>query len=39
MRDLALVIFATTYLLLAIGRLPPFRLDRTGIAIIGAAGE
>jgi Na+/H+ antiporter NhaD/arsenite permease-like protein len=37
MRDAALVIFGVTYLLLAIGRLPPFRLDRTGIAIVGAA--
>jgi len=37
MRDLALVIFAITYLLLAIGRLRPFRLDRTGISIVGAA--
>ena len=37
MRSVALVIFSITYLLLAIGRLRPFRLDRTGIAIIGAA--
>ncbi len=37
MHSTALVIFSFTYLLLAIGRLPPFRLDRTGIAIIGAA--
>ena len=37
MRDLALVIFGVTYLLLAIGRLRPFRLDRTGISIVGAA--
>ncbi len=37
MRDVALVIFGITYLLLAIGRLRPFRLDRTGISIVGAA--
>jgi Na+/H+ antiporter NhaD/arsenite permease-like protein len=37
MRSTALLIFGVTYLLLAIGRLRPFRLDRTGIAIIGAA--
>jgi hypothetical protein len=35
MRTLALVIFGITYLLLAVGRLRPFRLDRTGIAITG----
>lgn len=33
----ALVIFLGTYLGLAIGGLPGFRVDRTGIAIIGAA--
>ncbi len=32
----ALLIFGGTYLVLAIGRLPGFRLDRTGAAIIGA---
>jgi len=32
----ALLIFAVTYLVLAIGRLPGFRLDRTGAAILGA---
>ena len=32
----AVVIFAGTYLVLAIGRLPGFRVDRTGAAIIGA---
>jgi Na+/H+ antiporter NhaD/arsenite permease-like protein len=37
MRSTALIVFGLTYLLLAIGRLRPFRLDRTGIAIIGAA--
>jgi Na+/H+ antiporter NhaD/arsenite permease-like protein len=33
----ALVIFLVTYLVLAIGRMPGFRVDRTGAAIIGAA--
>jgi Na+/H+ antiporter NhaD/arsenite permease-like protein len=33
----AVVIFALTYAILAIGRLPGFRIDRTGAAIIGAA--
>lgn len=32
----ALLIFCLTYLVLAIGRLPGFRVDRTGAAIIGA---
>ena len=32
----ALLIFLGTYLVLAIGRLPGFRVDRTGSAIIGA---
>jgi Na+/H+ antiporter NhaD/arsenite permease-like protein len=31
-----ILIFAATYLVLAIGRLPGFRVDRTGAAIIGA---
>src|SRR5213080_1007794 len=31
-----LLIFLGTYLVLAIGRLPGFRVDRTGAAIIGA---
>jgi Na+/H+ antiporter NhaD/arsenite permease-like protein len=31
-----LLIFAATYLVLAIGQLPGFRVDRTGAAIIGA---
>lgn len=31
----ALLIFAATYLVVAIGRLPGFRVDRTGAAIIG----
>src|SRR5438045_6604722 len=33
----ALLIFAGTYLVFAIGRLPGFRVDRTGAAIIGAS--
>jgi len=33
----AVLIFALTYLVLAIGRLPGFRVDRTGAAIIGAS--
>jgi len=33
----AFLIFAGTYLVLAIGRLPGFRVDRTGAAIIGAS--
>src|SRR6266849_2365395 len=32
----AILIFAGTYFVLAIGRLPGFRVDRTGAAIIGA---
>ena len=32
-----LLIFAGTYLVVAIGRLPGFRLDRTGAAIVGAS--
>jgi Na+/H+ antiporter NhaD/arsenite permease-like protein len=32
-----ILIFAATYLVLAIGRLPGFRVDRTGAAIIGAS--
>jgi Na+/H+ antiporter NhaD/arsenite permease-like protein len=31
------IIFLSTYLVLAIGRLPGFRVDRTGAAIIGAS--
>jgi Na+/H+ antiporter NhaD/arsenite permease-like protein len=34
---IALAIFAGTYLVLAIGGLPGFRIDRTGAAIIGAS--
>jgi Na+/H+ antiporter NhaD/arsenite permease-like protein len=33
----ALAIFASTYLVLAIGHFPGFRIDRTGAAIIGAS--
>ena len=33
----AIVIFVLTYVVLAIGRLPGFRVDRTGAAIIGAS--
>jgi Na+/H+ antiporter NhaD/arsenite permease-like protein len=33
----AILIFVITYLVLAIGRLPGFRIDRTGAAIIGAS--
>jgi len=32
---IALVVFAGTYVGLALGRLPVFRVDRTGVAIIG----
>jgi Na+/H+ antiporter NhaD/arsenite permease-like protein len=35
-RLVALLAFAGTYLGLALGRLPGFRVDRTGVAIIGA---
>ena len=37
LRVVALVAFAGTYLGLAVGHLPGFRVDRTGVAIIGAA--
>ncbi len=33
----AYLIFAATYFVLAIGRLPGFRVDRTGAAVIGAS--
>lgn len=36
-RLIALIAFAGTYLGLAFGRLPFFRVDRTGVAIIGGA--
>ncbi|MBI2840308.1 MAG: anion transporter [Acidobacteria bacterium] len=32
-----IAIFLGTYLVLAVGRLPPFRMDRTGAAVIGAS--
>jgi Na+/H+ antiporter NhaD/arsenite permease-like protein len=35
--DLALLIFISTYALIAVGRPPVFRIDRTGAALIGAA--
>jgi Na+/H+ antiporter NhaD/arsenite permease-like protein len=37
MRLIALGVFAGAYLGLSLGRLPPFRIDRTGVAIVGAA--
>jgi len=33
----AVLIFLATYLVLAIGRFPGFRVDRTGVCIIGAS--
>src|SRR5215831_16062218 len=33
----AILVFVLTYLVLAVGRLPGFRVDRTGAAIIGAS--
>ena len=33
----AILIFTATYLILAIGRIPFLRLDRTGAAIVGAS--
>ncbi len=33
----AIIIFGITYFVIAIGRLPGFRIDRTGAAIIGAS--
>jgi Na+/H+ antiporter NhaD/arsenite permease-like protein len=33
----AILIFGATYLVMALGRLPGFRVDRTGAAIIGAS--
>jgi Na+/H+ antiporter NhaD/arsenite permease-like protein len=36
-RLIALLAFVGTYAGIAIGRVPPFRVDRTGVAIIGAA--
>jgi len=36
-RGAAGVIFATSYLALAVGRVPGLRIDRAGIALVGAA--
>jgi len=36
-RAAALIIFALTYLVIAIGKLPGFHLDRTGAALLGAS--
>lgn len=36
-RLIALGVFAGAYVGLSLGRLPPFRIDRTGVAIVGAA--
>ena len=33
----ALVIFAGTYFVMALGKLPGYRLDRAGAALLGAA--
>src|SRR4029077_10055000 len=33
----AAIIFLATYFVLAVGRLPGFRVDRTGAAVVGAA--
>src|ERR1700754_69907 len=35
-RDLILIVFAITYLGMALGRFPGLRIDRTGIALLGA---
>ncbi len=35
--DKALIIFLITYIVIAIGRPPIFRIDRTGAALIGAS--
>ena len=37
MHGITSIIFVATYALLAVGRARPFRLDRTGIAIVVAA--
>jgi Na+/H+ antiporter NhaD/arsenite permease-like protein len=36
-RTIALVVFGASYIGLGLGRLPGFRVDRTGVAIIGGA--
>jgi Na+/H+ antiporter NhaD/arsenite permease-like protein len=33
----AFLIFAATYIGIAVGRIPPLRIDRTGIALVGAS--
>src|SRR5262245_43824407 len=33
---LAVGVFASAYVGLSLGRLPPFRIDRTGVAVVGA---
>jgi Na+/H+ antiporter NhaD/arsenite permease-like protein len=33
----SLAIFAATYLVMAIGKLPGYRLDRAGAALLGAS--
>jgi Na+/H+ antiporter NhaD/arsenite permease-like protein len=38
MHPLPLLLFAATYVGLALGRLPGLKLDRTGIALLGAVG-
>jgi Na+/H+ antiporter NhaD/arsenite permease-like protein len=35
--DLAFIIFVVTYIIIALGQPPLFRIDRTGAAIIGAS--
>ncbi|MGH7111449.1 MAG: hypothetical protein ACREFK_13610, partial [Stellaceae bacterium] len=36
-RAAAIVIFAATYLVMAVGKLPGFTLDRAGAALLGAS--
>jgi Na+/H+ antiporter NhaD/arsenite permease-like protein len=36
LRILAVGVFAGAYVGLSLGRLPPFRIDRTGVAVVGA---
>jgi len=36
-RFLALAVFVGAYVGLSLGRIPPFRIDRTGVAVVGAA--
>jgi Na+/H+ antiporter NhaD/arsenite permease-like protein len=37
LRLVAFSVFAGAYVGLSLGRLPPFRIDRTGVAVVGAA--